>query len=232
MPDEPAGNIEFSPEIVPLMESFGQFIMRCIDLRTFLRELEEHTRKLDRTIPLEIGKLRIRIPAFELSSNDKELLSRFKVGVEEQLADTGTVLLVSILEYSLRDFCNAVKKWKGLELSWGEIWGEPLERFRTYFHKVAHIPLEISPTEWEEFQGLSTLRNVIVHNLGELGEQTNKDKARLAKLLEYNDGVSIEDNRVRTSLRFCHAMVDKTQRVFGQPLAKILEGQVRRKGLQ
>jgi len=226
MSGEQAINVEVPPEIVPLMESFGQFIMRCINLRTFLRELEEHTGKLDRRVHLEIGKLRIRIPAFGLSANDKELLSRLKAGVEEQLADTGIVLLVSVLEYSLRDFCNAVKNWKNLKLSWSELRGEPLERFKTYFQKVADIPMEISPAEWEEFQGLSTLRNAIVHNLGELREE---DKAKVQRLLNSNDGVSIEKNGIQTSLPFCHAMVDKTQRVFGQPLAKILEEQARRK---
>jgi hypothetical protein len=229
MSSEPSNDIEIPSEILPLMESFGQFIMRCINLRTFLRELEDHTSKLDRTLPLEIGKLRIRIPTFGLPDDDKELLSRLRAGIEQQLADTGIVLLVSILEYSLRDFCNAVKNWKNLNLSWSELRGEPLEQFKTYFQKVADIPLEISPAEWEEFQGLSTLRNAIVHNLGELRELKKEDKARLRRLLDNNDGVSMEDNRVRTSLQFCHVMVDKIQRVLGQPLAKILEAQARRK---
>jgi hypothetical protein len=185
--------------------------------------MEEHTVKLDRTLHLELGKLRMRIPAFGLSADDKRLLSHYRAGIEQQLANTGAILLVSVLEYSLRDFCNALKTWKNLKLSWSDLAGQPLERFKTYFLKVADVELDISSADWEEFQGLNVLRNVIVHELGELKDEYRK---RMQRLLDANSGISIEDSRIKFSLSFCHSMLDKTQYVFGKPLGKIIQDSV------
>ncbi len=191
----------------------------------FLKELEEHIRKLDKTMTLRLGNFQFRIPALGLKKEDKEILKENRAAVEEMLSEMGIVTLLSVLEYSLRDFCLALKKSKSLKLSWAELRGEPLERFKVYFEKVGGISIGISPSDWEDLQSLNTLRNVFIHSLGEIQE---KDLMNIRKLTERFKAIEIKQKKVLISLEFCHTMLTHVQEIFVQSLGKLAQVEIER----
>ncbi len=218
-------NPQPSDVLSPLSDALVRFDLSCWNLLAFLYELHSHTGNPDNlTNAIVAMKLSSATQPTTPPASTKELFARYKTYIERQLADAGIVLLVSIIECSLKDFCDALQGIVKLKLSWNDFGKtRALERFRTYFEKAAGVDLRIKEVNWQELRALVVLRNNIVHNLGELRD---KDFVTIQPLLKKYSELGREGNRVTTTIECCQAMISSAHTVLGGAIIAITPEQV------
>jgi hypothetical protein len=202
----------------PFAKALVEFQWRITQVKMFLAEIEHYTSKLDKRITMRVFGYEFRIPAVGVNDSIKNDLIRNRQEVERMISDSMIIILVSILEYSLRDFCTALRISKNLKLSWNELRGEPLDQFKTYFEKVGGEEIVISNEDWEVLKAIDRLRNTLAHSLGEMRD---KDKPILERLGEKYPKLKITDGSAFPNLKFATEIVDKVNIIFSQCFHRI-----------
>jgi hypothetical protein len=102
------------------------------------------------------------------------------------------LIIFSMLEDDLNQFCEAIRVELHLEISVFDSAGRGIERAKTYVSKVAGIEFPKQSAEWERIQRFRDLRNVLAHEAGYLDEEKAQHR-RVKKFSEQNDsGLSVE----------------------------------------
>jgi hypothetical protein len=204
----------------PFAIALSEFHWRMMQARMFLHEIERHTGKMDKRITMKIFGHEFQIPAVAVNASTKEGLARNRREVERMISDSMIIILISVIEYSLRDLCVALKTSRALRLAWNELRGEPLNRFKTYFEKVGALEIAIADEDWELLKAIDRLRNTIAHSMGEI---RGEDKSMLDRLSKKYPSLKIIDGCAVPSLGFVHEIIDKVSIVFGQSIGKLAQ---------
>lgn len=101
------------------------------------------------------------------------------------------IYLHSLAEHHLNSIARSVRTRGQLVLDIAEIHGRPIERARIYLTKVAGLDVS-TLGEWKELRDLATVRNILVHNGGEIGRD-QKVRAKLRGLAGRVHGLSATD---------------------------------------
>jgi hypothetical protein len=215
-----------------IMHAWNDFYCRLIQLKMLLQEFQYHTSKIDKRMYLTSLDKTIRIPAIMITKDTKEKLKRNRFQVERMVSQLGIIMLVSALEYSCREFCEALRKKNKLKNHWDELKGDPLSRFKIYFEKYGHLHLDISNEDWQYMKSIVRLRNTFAHSLGEIREE---DRKTLEKLASDNKGLLIKDGYVYANMEFTYDTIDRIQRCIcvcvgriGHPEIDIIMSKVRK----
>ncbi|TGL58735.1 hypothetical protein [Leptospira sarikeiensis] len=84
------------------------------------------------------------------------------------LRRSALVTLFSFFESQLNEFCNVMKFNDSLQLSYKDISGQGIERSKKYLEKVIYLNLSELLPVWNEIKIIQTIRNLIVHQDGEM----------------------------------------------------------------
>lgn len=207
----------------PFAKYYSEFLWRTSQLRMFLDEIERHTRKMDKRVTMKIFGFKLIVPAIGIDASTKKSLIRNRQEVERMISDSIIVILISVLEYSLRDFCTALRTSKRLKLSWDELRGGPLDRFKTYYEKVGEQELVISNEDWEDLKAIDRLRNTIAHSMGVIRDE---DKYQLERLAKKHQGLEISNGCVFPSLGFAREIIDLVNMAFSQCMGKFVQPEI------
>jgi hypothetical protein len=198
----------------PFGQALAEFSWRMIQTRMFLREIECYTRKIDKRITVKLLGHEFQIPALVVKESTKKSLVRNRREVERMLSDGMIIIVMSVVEYALRDFCDALEASKQSKSSRSESWENPLDQFKTCFKKAGG---EIVDEDWQYLKAINRLRNTLAHSMGEIGA---RDRLTLERLSKKYPRLKIVDGCVFPSLEFTHEIIDKVSMVFAQWTAR------------
>jgi hypothetical protein len=122
---------------------------------------------------------------------------------------SAVVTIMTLFEDQAHEICEALRQNKSIPVSWTELRGDLLSRFRTYTTKLAGLPPP-NAGDWERLEAVNTIRGAIVHANG---YARGAWRDRLENLVAKIDGFSIGANgRVRLEAevwRFAFAVTTK-----------------------
>ena len=101
------------------------------------------------------------------------------------------LVLYSYFEHILNHLCHVVQKRSELELSLKDIYGQGIERARTYLVKLGNVKKPFETKYWQRAKFLSEIRNAIAHKNSEI-EYKPKDLKSLYSKLEKEEYISLE----------------------------------------
>ena len=127
---------------------------------------------------------------------------------------SSAVSIYAFIEFHLMELCNLIQR-KDVQLSISHIKGQNyIDKAKVYFSKVLCARFPSNSKEWQEIQIYRRIRNCIVHNGGEIKENT-ADRRAIEQFIKTNEGlVSITDDRIFLTKGFCEKMLDTTQGFF------------------
>ncbi len=88
------------------------------------------------------------------------------------------IAAASVLEQELRGVCQALRDALKLPLSFNDITGSLLERFKKYAVNLAGLPIELQDSDWQDILAVYEIRNCLVHAGGDLGAFGKADVIR------------------------------------------------------
>ncbi len=144
---------------------------------------------------------------------DEQSEAEYNVAIEQYedrfpvlLCNSFIIVLVSILEQEMTDFCEALADVNHLEVQSSDIKGGFHQQFKTYVSKIAKLTFDFGGKQWNDIKGLIEVRNTIVHNNGSMIEGSRKEL--ILRLNEQYPTLSIKGELVRPTIPFCNQMVD------------------------
>ncbi len=88
------------------------------------------------------------------------------------------IAATSLLEQELRGISQALRKTLELPLSFNDIAGSLIERFRKYAIGLAGLPVNLQQSDWQDILAVYEIRNCLVHAGGDLGAFAKADVIR------------------------------------------------------
>lgn len=148
-----------------------------------------------------------------------ELDTKFKRWLPRLLGYSAVTMIYTVVETQLTATANRLREQKNYSLKVNEVRGDPVERAKRYFTKVAGIQVG-SDKGWEVLQDLAEVRNIIVHRRGRQGLEP-KDRHMVQQLTKrYPGEISLSgrhddsDAELEVSLAVCKRFIDETERFF------------------
>lgn len=209
-----------SSALDPHTNFFGNFVDAHIELDF----LEEFASTIDRLLQEAASKAEVSLSALPdsiaaVAEDRAELYAElFPPLVHEAFLISSAIFM----EREMRDFVNALRFALRTTLTFSDLNGSALERFRTFAEKVCSLDLGLSDPQWQDLDGLFAIRNCLVHAFG-LVEGFRQSAAVLA-FIRRHDTPECANGRLKLSsdtstvlLRLLREVVDA---IYGAALAR------------
>jgi hypothetical protein len=180
----------------PYYEFFGHAIDNDVEL-ALLGEFSTQIEALLRDAADRVPESKLELPdALAVIADDRGYLySHVFPGV---LHESFLITCVVFLERELRAVVDILKKVTSTSLSFSDLSGSNVERFRTFCAKVCGFNPGLSNEQWQSLTGLIEVRNCLIHSSGVL-EGFPKRPAVEAFCLRH-PVFTLEDGRLALSL--------------------------------
>jgi hypothetical protein len=128
-----------------------------------------------------------------------------------------------LLERVLLEIANHYRQTGHLELSPSDLRDKGIEQARTYLKKVALV--QFPDTEsWQDVTTLQLIRNLIVHNEGELRKDHGKERQKIEDLAKkWKDDIAIEGGNIELSQKIIFHVFDTFNTFFNELFANLPE---------
>ena len=109
---------------------------------------------------------------------DIEFVPLFAETLPPILYASAVIAAASVLEQELRGVCQALRDALKLPLSFNDITGSLIERFRKYTINLAGLPIDLQDSGWQDILAVYEIRNCLVHAAGDLSAFARADVIR------------------------------------------------------
>ena len=128
-----------------------------------------------------------------------------------------------LLERVLVEIASHYRQTRHLELSLSDLKGNGIERARTYLKKVALVQFPDTKS-WQDITTLQLIRNLIVHNEGELGKDHGKERQKIeGRAKKWKGDVAIAGGNIELSQKFIFCVLDTFTAFFNELFANLPE---------
>jgi hypothetical protein len=129
----------------------------------------------------------------------------------------------SLLGRALLEVASHYRRTRHLELSPSDLRDSGIERARTYLKKVALV--QFPETEsWQNITSLQHIRNLIVHNEGELRKDHGKERQKIEGLAKkWKGDVAIKGGKIELSQKFIFHVLHTFNTFFNELFANLPE---------
>jgi hypothetical protein len=129
----------------------------------------------------------------------------------------------SLLERILLEIASHYRQTRHLELSPSDLRDSGIERARTYLKKV--VLVQFPETEsWQDITTLQHIRNLIIHNEGELRKDNGKERQKIEGLAKkWKGNVAIKGGKIELSQKFIFHVLDTFNAFFNELFANLPE---------
>ncbi len=123
------------------------------------------------------------------------------------------IAAASVLEQELRGVSQALRETLKLPLSFNDIAGSLIERFRKYAIELAGLPVDLQESDWQDIVAVYETRNCLVHTGGDLRPFAKADVIRaFAKRRQLSmcrdERVELDDATAKTIARVIYAFLE------------------------
>lgn len=124
------------------------------------------------------------------------------------------IAAASVLEQELRGISHALRETLKLPLSFNDISGSVIERFRKYAIGLAGLPVNLQEPEWQDILAVYEIRNCLVHTGGELHAFAKADAIRsFAKRRQLtmcqDHRLTLEEKSAKTIARVIYSFLEE-----------------------
>jgi hypothetical protein len=184
---------------------FGNFIdadLKFADMQDYLNDIDKF---IDR---------KKRYKAKKISDNIfKDILPKmFAESFSSILFDSVLISTWVFMEAELKGYCNAMREAMGINLTYSDLKGSAIERFRIYTAKVLKLDLRLGDNNWEDLKAINEIRNSLVHRDGTVGNKrlvNNFIKRNKLHGLLSKDKISLEKGNLIIIIMLCRLFVER-----------------------
>jgi hypothetical protein len=114
------------------------------------------------------------------------------------------------MESEFKGYCNAMQGSMRIALSYSDLKGSPIERFRNYVSKVLKLDLELTDENWEDLKAINEIRNSLVHGVVENKQLIHKfmKRNRLSGLL-HDGNIILDESNLKVIITVCRLFVER-----------------------
>jgi hypothetical protein len=182
---------------------FGNFVdadLKLADLLDYLKDINKFIRR----------KKRYQEKKLKDSILRDIVVGMFSESFSSILFRSVLISAWAIMESEFKGYCNAMQGSMGIVLSFSELKGSAIERFRNYVTKVLKLDLELTNENWEDLKAINEIRNSLVHGVVENKQLINKfmNRKRLPGLL-HRGNIILDESNLKVIITVCRLFVER-----------------------
>jgi len=114
------------------------------------------------------------------------------------------------MEGEFKGYCNAMQQAIGIDLSYSDLGGSAIDRFRNYTLKVLKLDLRLKDENWQDLKAINEIRNSLVHGVVKNKQLINIfiKRNRLPGLLR-DDNIVLDQNNLIIMIMFCRLFIER-----------------------
>jgi hypothetical protein len=116
------------------------------------------------------------------------------------------------MEEEFKGYCNAMQKAMAIDLSYSDLKGSAIERFRVYTSKVLNLNFKFKDENWEDLKAITEIRNSIIHTEGSVGNKklvSSFLKRNKLPMLLSDDKIAIDKDSLSIIITLCRLFVER-----------------------
>lgn len=182
---------------------FGNYIdadLKLIDLHDYLKDINKFINR----------KKRYKEKKFKDSILKDIALGMFSESFSSILFKSVLISTWVFMESEFKGYCNAMQRAMGVDLSYSDLKGSAIDRFRNYTLKVLKLDLRLKDENWEDLKAINEIRNSIVHGVVENKQLIDKfiKRNRLSGLL-HDGNITLDENNLIVIIMVCRLFVER-----------------------
>ncbi len=184
---------------------FGNYVdadLQLNDLREYLIDVKKF---IDR-------KRRYREKRLTKSIFKDIALNMFTESFSTTLYDSVMISLWIFMESEFRGYCRAMQSVMGIKISYSDIYGSSIEKFKIYSQKVANLDFGLTNENWEDLKAINEIRNSMVHSDGVVKNKKLVEifmkRHKLKGLLEA-DRIVLSKKSLETIISYCRLVNER-----------------------
>jgi hypothetical protein len=182
---------------------FGNFVdadLKLIELADYLNDVNKFINRKKRYKEKKIKNNILK----DISIN------MFAESFTSILFDSVLISTWLFMEAEFKGYCNAMRTAMKMELSYSDLKGSVIDRFRKYTSKVLKLDFKLTNDNWEDFKAINEIRNSLVHGVIENKQLINKfiKHHKLTGLL-LEDNISIDKTHLTVIITLCRLFIER-----------------------
>ena len=182
---------------------FGNYVdadIKLIDLQDYLKDINKFINR----------KKRYKEEKYKESILEDTAISMFAESFTTILFESVIISTWIFMEAEFKGYCNAMKDAKGIDLSYSDLKGSAIDRFRNYTVKVLKLDLRLENENWEDLRAINQIRNTLVHGAIENKRLINifTKRNNLSGLLRDNN-IMLDPNNLTVIIRLCRRFIKR-----------------------
>lgn len=210
------------PSLTPHINFFGQLVDAHMEL-DFLSEfattidslLQDAAKSASSTSPLSDSIAAVAEDRAELYA---EL---FPPLVHEAFLISAAIFI----EREMRTYVDILRSALDSKLSFNDLNGSAIDRFRIYTEKVCSLNLGLSNSHWQDLDGLFAIRNCLVHSFGNM--EHFRQKPAISAFIKRHGAPALDHDRIKLSAKTSQTVLsllrEVVERIYRSALARFPE---------
>ncbi len=185
---------------------FGNYIdadLKLIDLHDYLRDINKFINR----------KNRYKEKKYEESILKDIAIEMFTESFTSILFKSVLISTWVFMEGEFKGYCNAMQRAMGIDLSYSDLKGSSINRFRNYSLKVLKLDLRLRDENWDDLKAINEIRNSLVHDVLEKKPLISDfiKRNRLKGLLhnDNNDNIVLDQNNLIIMIMLCRQFIER-----------------------
>jgi hypothetical protein len=118
------------------------------------------------------------------------------------------------MESEFKGYANAMQRAKLVDLSYSDLKGTAIDRFRKYTEKVLKLDLRLRDENWEDLKAISEIRNSLAHGAVQNKQLIEKfiKRNNLPGLLHGGE-ITLDENNLIIIIMVCRLFVERVYSV-------------------
>jgi hypothetical protein len=182
---------------------FGNYIdadLKLIDLQDYLKDINKFIKR----------KKRYKEKKFKDSILKDIALSMFSESFSSILFESVLISAWVFMESEFKGYANAMQRAMGIDLSYSDLRGSPVDRFKKYTAMVLKLDLGLSEENWEDLKAIYELRCTLVHGVIEKRNLIAKfiKRNKLPSLL-HDETITLDESNLIIITMVCRLFVER-----------------------
>lgn len=184
---------------------FGNYVdadLKLIDLHDYLRDINKFINRKKRYKGKKYKEGILKDIAIEM----------FTESFTSILFKSVLISTWVFIEGEFKGYCNAMRDALDIDLSYSDLKGSAIDRFRNYSLKVLKLGLRLKDENWEDLKAINEIRNSLVHGIFE-----NKHKQLIYNFIKRNrltgllrdDDIVLDQNNIIIMIMLCRQFIER-----------------------
>jgi len=182
---------------------FGNFIdadLKLFDLIDYLKDINKFIKR----------KKKYKEKKLKESIFKEIALEMFAESFSSILFNSVLISTWVFMESEFKGYANAMQSAKGIDLSYSDLKGSAIDRFRNYTVKVLKLDMSLKGENWEDLKAINEIRNSIAHGVVQNKQLIEKFMKRndLPGLIQ-DENINLDENKLIVIITICKLFIER-----------------------